>query len=195
MCGKIPAKEDDSDSRFRRIRFVKKLLRHVPRKASIHKYPILNKFADVARKRTYLWSFKVEEVVPAFYLGWIITFMPFPSIIQIIIAFFFAIMCRANAMVLTFLQLISNPVTFVPLWGINYKIGLFTIALFGVESSQTISIGEIISLLQHSNFLQCSKYAMRCFMTIMLGAIILGPIAGAISSELYKYFARKYSKK
>jgi uncharacterized protein (DUF2062 family) len=166
----------------------------MPRKSSIHKYPVLNKFADVARKRAYLWSFKIEEVVPAFYLGWTITFMPFPSIIQIVIAFFFAVVCRANAMIITFLQLLSNPITFVPLWNINYRIGVAVTALFGVDPPKT-TIGEIISLLKNSSLLQCSKYAMRCFSTIILGAIILGPIAGAISSEIYKYFARKYAKK
>ncbi|MDR1413798.1 MAG: DUF2062 domain-containing protein [Puniceicoccales bacterium] len=194
MCGKNSNELDGDDSRFRRIRCVKKFLRHMPRKSSIHKYPVLNKFADVARKRAYLWSFKIEEVVPAFYLGWTITFMPFPSIIQIVIAFFFAVVCRANAMIITFLQLLSNPITFVPLWNINYRIGVAVTALFGVDPPKT-TIGEIISLLKNSSLLQCSKYAMRCFSTIILGAIILGPIAGAISSEIYKYFARKYAKK
>jgi uncharacterized protein (DUF2062 family) len=177
------------DSRFRRIRIVKKILRHMPRRASLHKYPILNKFAGVARKRAYLWSFRVSEVVPAFYIGWIVTFMPIPSVIQIVIAFFAAIVCRANVMILMCLQLLSNALTFVFLWAITHRVGSFIVDLLGTDNLRVVPAGE------HGAIAHYGERMVRGFATIMLGAVVLGSMVGAICSETYKYFAGKYSKK
>ena len=53
-----------------RIRRAKQLLRPLPRKApSIA--PVLRWFADKARKRPYLWSFRKREVSLALYLGFV----------------------------------------------------------------------------------------------------------------------------
>ena len=41
-----------------RRRRIRRWLKPLPRRASIHRYPILNRFADFARRRPYLWSFK-----------------------------------------------------------------------------------------------------------------------------------------
>ncbi|MDR3144290.1 MAG: DUF2062 domain-containing protein [Puniceicoccales bacterium] len=178
-----------SNSKFKRIRIVKKLLRYMPRRASIHRYPILNKFAGIARKRAYLWSFRVSEVVPAFYIGWIITLMPIPSVIQIVIAFFAAVVCHANAMILTCLQLLSNAITFVFLWAITHRVGSFIVNLLGTENLKVVATAE------HGAIAHYSERVVRGFATIILGAIVLGSIIGAICSEIYKHFARKYSKK
>ncbi|MDR1432834.1 MAG: DUF2062 domain-containing protein [Puniceicoccales bacterium] len=177
----------ERDSKLRRIRFVKKILRRLPRKASLHRYPILNKFADAARKRSYLWSFRVSEVVPAFYLGWIITLMPIPSFIQIIIAFFVAMVCRANAVILMFLQLLSNVATCLFLWFVTHKVGAFVVNLLGSENLRVMPPGAA------ANTSHPSERALRIVATMILGAIVLGSILGAISSEIYKYFARKYA--
>ena len=52
-----------------RRRRIRSWLKPLPRRASIHRYPILNRFADFARRRPYLWSFKDAPVVRAIYLG------------------------------------------------------------------------------------------------------------------------------
>ena len=179
----------DMEARWKRVRFVKKILRYMPRKASIHRYPVLNKFADIARKRAYLWSFRVTEVIPAFYLGWIITLTPIPSVLQIIIAFFAAIVCRANAMVLVCLQLLSNALTFVFLWAITHKVGTFVVNLLGTENL------KVVSDVTTGGILHYSERAIRGFATILLGALVLGSILGFISSTIYKYIARHYSGK
>jgi uncharacterized protein (DUF2062 family) len=185
--GNKNAEDPVRELRFKRMRFVKKILRHMPRKASIHRYPILNKFATVARRRAYLWSFRVTEVVPAFYLGWIITFMPIPSAVQIVIAFFMALLCRANVMIATMLQLLSNPITFIPLWTITHRVGSAIVDVLGTENLRMLA-GENVGKVAHY-----SEWAIRGFATIILGAIVLGSIIGAICSEAYKYFARRYS--
>jgi uncharacterized protein (DUF2062 family) len=173
--------------KFRRIRFVKKILRHVPRRASIHRYPFLNRFADAARKRPYLWSFRVSEVIPAFYLGWIITFMPILSVVQIVIAFFAALLCRANAMILVCLQLLSNPITFVFLWLMTYKVGAGVVKLLGIKNLEIVAM-------ESSSVLDYGKATIRQLATIILGAIVLGTILGAISSTIYRYLAAKVQR-
>jgi uncharacterized protein (DUF2062 family) len=183
--GKDISHEDEL--RFRRIKLTKKILRHMPRRASVHRYPILNKFAESARRRPYLWSFRVPEVVPAFYIGWIITLMPIPSALQIVVAFFAAMVCRANVMILVFLQLLSNPLTFIPLWVVTQKVGTFVLWIFGVDHPK-------IPAADGHQFAAYSEYAAHGIATIVLGAIVLGSIIGAICSYVYAYLARKYSK-
>ena len=179
----------DLDARWKRVRFVKKVLRYMPRRASIHRYPVLNKFSDIARQREYLWSFRVTEIIPAFYLGWIITLTPIPSILQIIIAFFAAIVCRANAMVLVCLQLLSNAFTFVFLWAITHRVGTFVVNLLGTDNLKVVTDVPVGGILHYS------ERAIRGFATILLGALVLGSILGFISSTIYKYIARHYSRK
>ncbi len=182
----------DEHKKFKRIRWVKKILRYLPRRASIHNYPILKHFSSVIKKRSYLWSFRVNDVIPAFYVGWIITLLPIPSICQIFIALLAAIFCCANVMILVGLQLLSNPFTFIFLWAITHKVGAFIVSILGTEAvsamiqeacdSFTWSIGG------------CCKTAIRWIATTVLGAIILGSILGFISSFIYKFFAKRSVK-
>ncbi len=161
----------------------------MPRKASIHRYPVLNKFSDIARQRAYLWSFRVTEITPAFYLGWIITLTPIPSVLQIVIAFFAALICRANAMVLVCLQLLSNAFTFVFLWAITHRVGTCVVNLLGTDNL------KVVTDVPADGILHYSERAIRGFATILLGALVLGSILGFISSTIYKYIARHYARK
>ena len=63
-----------NQTKWRRIRRVKKWLRPLPRRSNIHRYPILKFFTEAARKRVYIWCC-VENAVPAIYAG-ILTLMP-----------------------------------------------------------------------------------------------------------------------
>ncbi|MDR2779165.1 MAG: DUF2062 domain-containing protein [Puniceicoccales bacterium] len=191
MSDKKQSNPDDKNPKFKRVRFVKKFLRHMPRKSSIHKYPILNKFASAARKKSYLWSFRVSEVVPAFYIGWIITLMPLPYVAHVIVAFFAALMCRANVAILVFLPILSNVVTFLFFWAVTYKVGVYVIHWLGTGMER---LPLLVTFDKHAirNYGEC---AIRILATITLGAIILGPLLGAICSEIYRYYAKKYVSK
>jgi uncharacterized protein (DUF2062 family) len=178
---------NDNEDKFRRIRAVKRILRYLPRRASIGRYPVLNRFADAARKRSYLWSFRVSEVVPAFYLGWIITLMPIISAVQIVIAFFVAILCRANVVILAGLQLLSNPFTFIFLWTITYKVGSLVVGVLGIPA-KAVDGEVVISSISHYG-----GTAIRGLFTIVLGALVLGPVLGLISSEVYECIAKRRS--
>jgi hypothetical protein len=65
-----------SPERHKRIRLVKRLLRPLPRRTNIHRYPVLKWFGEAARKRAYLWSFRVGAMTPAFYVGSLLTLQP-----------------------------------------------------------------------------------------------------------------------
>ena len=172
--------------KFKRIRRVKKILRHIPRRASLHRYPIIRRFADEARERPYLWSFRTTEVEPALYLGWIIMLTPLPAIVHLIIAFILAMVCRANLTIILVIPLISNTFTFLFWWALTYKVGQLTISLFGPNTAPLIALTEYHSIMHGAN-------TIRALLTITLGAFILGPILGAISSMIYKLLAKKYT--
>lgn len=184
---------DNQKGKFRRRRLIRKILKYLPRRASIHRYPILNRFADVAKKRSYLWSFRVNEVVPALYLGWILTFTPIPTVFQVAAAFVAAMFFRANVMVLMGLQLLSNAFTFLFLWAITHKAGAFVVSIFSTETfkslQNTMARGEFSWTL--GNF---GHVAMRWLATMLIGALVLGSLCGFISSTIYKLFAWKVRK-
>ena len=103
-----------------RIRRAKQLLRPLPRKATLHRWPILRWFADIARKHPYLWSFRKREVSLALYPGFVIAFLPIVGI-QFILAFASAWVLRANLPVMMGTQLVTNLAT---MWAIYPALAL-----------------------------------------------------------------------
>jgi len=119
---------------FARIRRTKLFLRFMPRRAMFHKYPFIGRFADAARKRSYLWSFKTPEVRPALYVGSVLAFMParggpLPA------AFLLALLLRLNVMVLGGLQFITNPLTAIGIYTVTYQVGKAVIDASGFGRS------------------------------------------------------------
>jgi uncharacterized protein (DUF2062 family) len=184
---------DDLEKKFRRTRLLRKILKYLPRRASMHRYPILNHFADAAKKRSYLWSFRVNEVVPALYIGWILTFTPIPTICQVIVALVMAIFCRANVMVFMGLQLLSNAFTFLFLWTITYKTGSIVVYIFGTDVANVLqkSLGGDKFAWTVGN---CSRVLIHWIATMLVGALALGSILGFISSTIYKIFIERASR-
>ncbi len=108
--------------RWARIRRVKQMLKYMPRRAVMHKYPIVGRFAEMARKRAYLWSMKPEAMRPAFYAGSILSLLPVMGA-QIPLALVLSLVLRANFMVMGGLQFITNPVTFFIIYPATYQLG------------------------------------------------------------------------
>jgi uncharacterized protein (DUF2062 family) len=171
------------EARFSRIRRLKRLLRPLPRKATLHKYPILSMFTVAARKRAYLWSFRSSEAVPALYAGCILAFMPLYGM-QIPLAFCAAIIFRANLPILAGIQLISNPITLPFIYWIAYLTGDFFLSIFG-GTPPTI---EISSQIEESNLLLKS---IRNMSAMVGGGMIIGYFAGFISSIVYRIMAKR----
>lgn len=108
--------------RFARIRRLKLLLRYVPRRARFHTYPVVGRFADFARKRSFLWSFRYSDLRPAFYAGSILSLMPAIGV-QLPVAFILCLLLRTNFMIAGGLQFVTNPVTAAPIYFGTYKLG------------------------------------------------------------------------
>jgi uncharacterized protein (DUF2062 family) len=130
-------KNEEQQTRYRRIRLVKKFFKYVRRRDNIHRYPIFKYFAVEAKTRTYLWSFRVTEAVLALSAGWILTPVPVMSV-QIAMARVLSFLFRANNMILVALQFVSTPFTVPFLWYIACKVGAFFVGKFGTEEVQTI---------------------------------------------------------
>ena len=182
------------EMRRSRIRRVKRVLRHMPRKATIHKYPFIRFFAKSARKRPYLWSFRVNEVVPALYAGFILTFLPLQGV-QIPAAFCLALIFRANLMILVALQLVSNPLTLIPIYTLDWQIGSYVLGIVR-NSSHTQSAGSASCSAETGLTLgRQALIVVRYFFAMMIGGLVLGIISGLISSIVYNQLAKSYIKR
>jgi uncharacterized protein (DUF2062 family) len=195
------------EKRFSRIRRVKKLLRPLPRRTNIHRYPVLSWFAGTARKKAFLWSFRSSAVLPAFYVGWILTLLPLYGL-QILLAFVLAIAFRANLMIMIALQLVSNPITVLPLWYLNYLVGSFVLDLIfgespirfgtmiGEASDMSLSFRQtlefIIERTRESGSSVVSELLGRLVGGTFLGGLIIGLAAGFISCWIYRIVLNRY---
>lgn len=176
--------------RWARIRRVKALLRYTPRRARFHHYPLIGRFADVARKRAYLWSFRKENVRPALYAGAIIALLPIMGI-QVPTAFCVALLLRANVMVLAGLQFITNPLTAIPIYFVTYEVGHFIIRASGfgtsVELDATVPLPPTEALLHtppaHLNWTQGLGTAFNAW---VIGGIVVGALLGLILDIIWR---------
>ena len=179
-----------NESKFKRIRRVKWWLRPLPRRANLHRYPILKFFTKAARKRIYLWSFRVENAVPAIYAGCILTLMPIYGI-QIPIALLLAILLRANLPIIAGLQMVSNPITAIPIWYAGYQVGRSFLSVIGVEV-MSLDRGQVQYMLDNftqGNWGQNLQPVAIVFGVTNLGAIIMGVFFGLIVSFTYRTVA------
>ncbi len=183
---------DHRQRRFARIRRVKALLRYAPRRARFHHYPFIGRFADVARKRAYLWSFRKEHVRPALYAGSIIALLPIMGI-QVPTAFCMALLLRANVMVLVGLQFITNPLTAIPLYFLTYEVGHFIIRASGFGTSVELDPSTAVSApptesLLHSPpaHLSWTQGLGTAFNAWVIGGIVVGALLGLVLDIIWR---------
>lgn len=108
--------------RLDRLRRVRRLMRPLPRRSNLGRYPILKYFAGPARRMPFLWSYRPEHVRPALYIGSILTLLPLIGV-QLVLALAACVLLRGNLPITAALQLISNPLTAAPLYGLTYAVG------------------------------------------------------------------------
>jgi uncharacterized protein (DUF2062 family) len=180
------------ETRTRRIRRVKRWLRPLPRRSNIHRYPVLGRFSDAARKRIYLWSFRVENAVPALYAGFIVALMPLYGI-QIPIAFFLALLLRANLPILVGLQMLSNPLTILPFWYAAYQVGSSVLSVVGVETAPLVrsDVRAIVQNFTNGAWSHNIEPLLATFSIMCLGGIVMGIFFGLLSSFSYRIAARR----
>ena len=117
---------------LRRTR-LRRLLRPLPRRSNLHRYPVIKWFAEHARRHPFLWSFKRAQVIPALYVGSVISLAPVYGI-QIVLAFAAALIFRANLTVMVALQFLTNPFTVVPIYAATGWLGATLMRYFGLGS-------------------------------------------------------------
>lgn len=180
------------ETRSRRIRRVKRWLRPLPRRSNIHRYPILWRFAEGARKRIYLWSFRADNAVPALYAGFIIALMPLYGI-QIPIALCLALILRANLPILVGLQMLSNPLTIPPFWLAAYQVGSSVLSIVGVKTAP-MGISDVKAIFHNFTSGAWSSNIeplLAAFSIMCLGGIVMGIFFGLLSSFAYRIAARR----
>lgn len=183
-----------NEAKRRRIRRVKKWLRPLPRRTNIHRYPILKFFAETARKRSYIWSFRVENAVPAIYAGSILTLMPIYGI-QVPSALVLALLLRANLPILVGLQVVSNPLTVLPIWFAAYQIGRIILSVTGIHVDP-LNREEVRLLLDnfiHGAWGEKFDHISTVFGVTSLGAIVMGSFFGLLGSVVYRIVANRTS--
>lgn len=114
-----------------RLRRLRRFLRPLPRRGNVARYPIIKWFANAARSRPYLWSFRRAHVIPALYIGSVLSMLPLYGI-QLPLAFAAALLARGNLTVMAALQFITNPLTVGPIYWANYVVGAWLIDVTGM---------------------------------------------------------------
>mgnify|MGYP006169032103 FL=1 len=189
-----PEHHEHRQKRFARIRRAKLFLRFMPRKARFHRYPLIGRFADMARKRDYLWSFRTESVRPALYIGSIVALLPLLGI-QVAVAFVLALMSRANVMLLIGLQFVTTPITAPPLYYGTYHVGRVVMEAVGFEPTAE-HIGSEAALIQELETMNKSitapdqKWSTRWGSTIvalMVGGLVVGTFVGFVLDMMWRF--------
>lgn len=177
--------QETREERHERIRRVKRILRPLPRRANIHKYPVIKYFAKWAHNRPYLWSLKPPAVIPALYVGSILSFMPLMSI-QTPLAFLASLIFRCNLTITVALQFITNPLTAIPIYALAYKIGRSVLDLFGAKTLLP-EVSEAIAAESHRS-VKMLQTALNAYWATTVGGILLGAFFGLIFSLIYQFY-------
>ena len=192
----MPGEEQElKEAKNRHIRRVKRWLRPLPRRATVHRYPVLGWFASTARQRIYLWSFRTEQAIPALYAGCILTLLPIYGI-QLPLALALALLLRANLPILAGLQIVSNPFTVLPIWFTLYQVGRQMLSLIGVDALP-LRKGEVSILIDNFNAGEWGSNVDRIlsvFGLTSLGAVIIGTFLGVISSMIYRIVSKRTAR-
>ena len=163
--------DKNTDARKKSIRKLLRMrtfLRWLPSKRSLRRYPVLGKFGHHLRNRKYLWSFKESKVAPAILIGSVVAFLPLFGI-QLLMVMAIALILKVNLPVLVGLQFISNPLTFVPIYLANYKIGSWLLNVVGFEPMKETVSGSLFTGVNST----------------MLGGAVLGTLVGLLLYAIY----------
>ena len=114
-----------------RRRRLKRWLRPLPRRANVGRYPVIKWFADAARRRPWLWSFRHREVMVSLYAGAVLALLPTYGV-QVLLGLALAVLLRGNLAVMTALQLVVNPLTIVPVYAATFFLGQALLGAAGV---------------------------------------------------------------
>lgn len=204
----MASEENDRKDRHARFRAWKQVLRFVPRRTAFHRYPLVGRFAAVARKRAFLWSFKSQHLRPAFYAGSILSLMPVLGV-QLPVAFLLALLFRANFMILGGLQFITNPVTAAPIYYATHRLGAQVIEWSGfgggvevpdaIDLSRVGLIGPDLEPIEpppkQSKDMHWSRRVGNAINALVIGGAIAGTLLGLLLDFSWKLLAQRFGPK
>ena len=192
--------EEHRRQRHSRLRRVKAFLRYMPRRAVFHRYPVIGRFAQMARARPHLWSMKPQNLTKAFYAGSILSLLPVLGL-QLPLAFALALLLRTNLMVMGGLQFITNPATAAPIYAGTYIVGRSIINLTGLapevhvepEFAGSLAAGEEVDI-EHVPTDPPHPAAPRRWTSrvagvvnaLVIGGVVCGALLGAVLDVTYR---------
>lgn len=158
-----------------RTRRLRRILRTLPRRANIARYPVLKWFAATARRSWFLWSFKRGPLLRAIYFGSVLSLMPLLGI-QLPLSLLLCLLVRANLPVCAALQFITNPLTAVPVYGATYLVGHWiTHRLSG--SPGAYDQAAALALVQSGDLLSAAGDVVG---SLMVGGVVIGLAVGLV---------------
>lgn len=187
----MPSPESQRAGRHAKRRRWKRFLRFAPRRAVFHRYPLIGRFAGLARRRAYLWSFKPAHVRPALYLGSVLSLWPVMGI-QLSLAFIVSLVMRTNVMVVGALQFITNPLSAAPIYYATYRVGKFVMSLTGfagggsatAASQETVTIAVSVTGALPRHFEWASGFGTTV-MALFVGGTVCGLVLGGVLDLLF----------
>lgn len=181
-------------SRYSRIHFIKKLLRPLPRRSNIHRYPLLKYFAGTARKRSYIWEFRRRNVIAAIWIGWFVALVPMYGL-QMLAAFILCIYLKGNCLIAMALQWITNPITIPPILFVQYKIGDFLMRTFGLGKLD-VDFAEAVSKSGYELLRQISSLdvILHIAFSLISGGLLISLIGAALMTWIYLFFGKSVIK-
>lgn len=187
--------EESRRQRHTRLRRVKAFLRYMPRRAAFHRYPLIGRFAALARKRPFLWSMKPGNLTPAFYAGSILSLLPVMGV-QLPIAFALSLLLRTNLIVMGGLQFITNPATAAPIYAGTYIVGQAIINKTGFapevhvepEIAGSLAAGEELEIAKaHGGSPRTwTSRVLGVMNALVLGGFVCGAVLGAALDVTYR---------
>lgn len=186
---------EERAQRHERRKRAKRLLRFVPRRAVFHKYPLIGRFAEFARKRSYLWSFRSEHMRPAFYAGSILSLLPVMGV-QLPLALVFALLLRCNFMVIGGLQFLTNPFTAAPVYYATHQLGAKIIQVSGfghsietvdeVPTPDTTPETDPVPPPPEPGQIRWTQRVGTAINALVIGGVIAGTLLGLMLDLLWK---------
>lgn len=177
------------------MRFIKKLMRPLPRRSNIHRYPILKYFAATAKSCAYIWEFKRRNVIAAIWIGWFIALIPMYGL-QMAAAFILCIYLKGNCLIAMGLQWITNPLTIPPILYAQYKIGDAIIRLFGLGRLDT-DFAEAVSKSGYEFLKQIGNFdvILHIFLSLITGGLMISLVGAALTTWVYLMSGAKKTNK
>lgn len=127
--------EYEAEVRGHRSR-VRRLLKYLPRRSNVARFPGLRRFAAQVRKLPHLWQYRGAPLIRAFYVGSVLSLLPLLGI-QLVLCAIASIVARANLPIIVALAFITNPLTSAPIYYGTYRIGRWLMDAAGLDGLST----------------------------------------------------------